>query len=234
MTLQDIKKLNRFEFAERYPFVRTRIWNSDTMSYDLGTYSRDIEDFIKKGEPMLEFFTDDWHGWNSLLLCWAEKVKAVFDTMPKEVQDQIYIIELKEKYGSLRISLTGLINPPYDKINEYNTMLEHLSIFTCIHCGKIGKAGKKNLVSYKSNDYWITYACRKCAKEITYKDAKEYKIKPEFELKCKCKGKNPLNVIFKEEDWHRYSGDWFTRIQSYDGEWKTTRLNCHELIEEMM
>ena len=140
MTLNEIKKLSPNEFAERYPFVQRRAWDKEKMEYYLDYWTEEDEavkcGYRKAGEPCLEFY-NDWHGWTDLLLCWAEKVREVFITMPKKTQDALYITELKEKYGSIRMLLTGIVEKPFDKINQYNYMLEHLSQYTCIYCGKI-------------------------------------------------------------------------------------------------
>ena len=68
----------------RYPFVKPR----NVKDYD---YSFTILDFmptmwyIKFGRELLE------------------SIREVYITMPKEIQDDFYITEIKEKYGELRI-----------------------------------------------------------------------------------------------------------------------------------
>lgn len=211
MKLNEIKKLSRKEFADRYPFVHTRFWNRDKMEYELGYYDEDIGYDIKKGDEVLEFY-GNWHGWNDLLLCWAEKVREVFITMPKSSQDNLYIVEMKEKYGSLRMSLTGIIQSPYDKINEYIYMLEHMSRFTCLYCGKITKSSNGKKIFSWSNGYYSPCICKKCAKKEYFKE----------------KHKIPFKSCYRKNE-----GTWFTYLVKYSNKPTNYKYNCKELFEGM-
>jgi hypothetical protein len=223
MTLSELKKLDRKELAKRFPFLQSRNWKGELTFYD-----EDIGDDIKIGDPILAGGADTW-GWNDIVLCWAEKVKPYFDKMPKETQDNFYISELKEKYGSMRLYLTGEPTGPYEKISEYTHMVEHLSYYTCIHCGKLSKSSNgKKLLTWRSAGYWVAYFCKNCAKKRLYEDIKNYGVNDKWKNSHK---KGLIKSIFKDE-YFREEGDWFSRIIKYDkdGEYHL-KYDCHELLE---
>ena len=42
----------------------------------------------------------DFHGWNSLIFCWAEKVREVFiNNGDGRIPEDVFITDIKEKYG---------------------------------------------------------------------------------------------------------------------------------------
>lgn len=233
MKLNDIKKLSRQEFVERYPFVQRRdyftgkplFWVEDDEAVKSG--------YQKTGDPCLEFYTDDWNGWNDILLCWAEKVREVFIQMPKESQDALYITDLKEKYGYLRIYLSGWLKEPFDKINDYCSMVESLSKYKCYSCGHLGVSGKKSYVSYCSTSGWVMYLCKTCAKKDTYRWIKDYGIKKEYIEKVEKA--NPHINLYKSvfnQDWERYSGKGYTTVSTYeDGKKITRKLYFKDLLD---
>lgn len=229
MKLEDIKKLSRKEFAERYPFVQVRDWDRETLKTFKATYG-------ENGEPQLYFYTDSNSGWNNLLLIWAENVRKVLETMPKDSWDSFYIVDLKQKYGLLDLTLNGYLEEPYDKINEYCSMLRHLSEFFCPVCDNFGIAGKKNLVSYKSRGSWIEYYCRKCAKKITYQNIKDYGIKKDYFLKWLHS--NPHFNMYKDifnQEWERNVGSWKYSITTWDSDGKHRKeIDCREFFKDIV
>ena len=238
MKIQDIKKLTPHEFAERYPFLQLRRWDPETGTYSLGFWSeKDGNIRHNIGDPIMMFYKDDFHGWNSLILCWAEKVREVFiNNGDGKIPDDIFLTDIKEKYGSLRISFNYGFKAPYEKINELTSMAEHLSYYWCYCCGRIGRtSNEKKLVSYCSKGYWISYQCKKCAKKKSWQNIKEYGIEPEYYKKWLHS--NPHFNMYKDifdHDYKRVEGDWFVRRIKGQGENKTTYVyDCHELIEGM-
>lgn len=209
MKLDEIKKLSKKEFAERYPFVQMRTWPKGELAFDDET-----------GEPTLEFYVDNWAGWNDILLCWAEKVKPVYDKLPKDIQDQFYISQLKEKYGDMRLYTSINI----DDIDYYTRMVEHLSTFTCYQCGHLGKSSNgKKLIIWRTRGYWVSYMCKKCARKFMFKDIQHYGRKPGW-----------TNKMIFDQEWSREEGDWFSRWTSYkDGKKETKAYDCRELLEGM-
>lgn len=145
MKLSELKKLTNNELASRFPFIVIREWNGELAKDEDENYYLEI---------------DGMNGWRDLLLCWAEKVKPIFDTLDKEVQKNFYIMECKEKWGCLRIDTTCIPTP---KIDEYTSMAEHLSEWTCIKCGKITKSSNsKHLIIYRNVEVPF---CKNCTKK---------------------------------------------------------------------
>ena len=98
------------------------------------------------GDPVMEVYRDDFHGWNSLILCWAEKVREVFvNNGDGKIPEGVFITDIKEKYGTLRISFNygSYFKPPYEKINDLIYMVEHLSKYCCYQCGHIGRSSNE-------------------------------------------------------------------------------------------
>ena len=238
MKIQDIKKLTPHEFAERYPFLQLRRWDPETGTYSLGFWSEEDGNIRHNiGDPIMMFYKDDFHGWNSLILCWAEKVREVFiNNGDGKIPDDIFLADIKEKYGSLRISFNYVFKAPYEKINELTSMAEHLSKYCCYQCGHIGRtSNEKKFVSYYSKGYWISYQCKKCAKKKSWQNIKGYGIEPEYFRKWLHS--NPHFNMYKDifnQEFTRVSGDWFVRLSTYsNGKETFRRIDCHELIEGM-
>lgn len=81
-------------------------------------------------------------GWTSLIL-------VVFDTKP----DTIKIVQVKEKFGSLRI-----YHDPYNqKFQKIISGMEMASGSICEWCGKVGSSDTLN--------YWIKTLCDDCKKK---------------------------------------------------------------------
>ena len=241
MTINEIKKLTPHEFAERYPFLQHRDWDFEKKQY-IKDYWKPEDDAVKSGyqkadNPVMEFYQGDFHGWNSLILCWAEKVREVFiNNGDGKIPEDIFITDIKEKYGSLRISFNYGFKAPYEKINELTAMAEHLSYYWCYCCGHIGRtSNEKKLASYCSKGYWISYQCKKCAKKESWHDIKAYGIKNEYFKKWLHS--NPHFNMYKDifnQHFTRVDGDWFVRLSTYSNGKETFRkIDCHELIEGM-
>lgn len=221
MKLSEIKKLSKKEFAERYPFVQIRQWDRDTRTNKLCFYEEDDEYGNKKGDPYLEFYINDWYGWSDILLCWAEKVKPIYDALSKENQEKFYIEQLKEKYGDMRL-YTSVSN---EQIERYTDMVEHLSTYTCMQCGHLSKSSDgKKLLTWRTRGGWVSYQCKSCAKKFMYKDIKEYGKKPGWT------NKEIFNCEYRKEE-----GDWFHRATRYfpDGNKESIKIDCRELLERM-
>lgn len=238
MTLEEIKKLSRKEFGERYPFVivREHVKDEESGKWVLrkSYWEEDQpEEDIKKGDPCLEFYIDDWYGWNDILLCWAEKVKPIFDQMPKETQDAFYIEQLKEKYGDMRLYVPRL-EEPFDKINDYTTMVEHLSTYTCFQCGHLTKSSDgKRLFTWSTTGYWVSLFCKKCARKFMFRNPYR-KDKKTF---LTCLRSHPhfnLNNHVFDELYRKVEGKWEIILERYSKEGTTRRiLNSKELLEGM-
>lgn len=228
MTLEEIKKLSRKEFGERYPFVIVRKYiknENDEWSIQKSYWEEDDPGIgIKKGDPCLEFYADIWGGWSDILLCWAEKVKPIFDSMPKETQDVFYIEQLKEKYGDMRL-YTPHLKEPFDKINDYTTMAEHLSTFTCLHCGHLTKSSNgKKLFVWSTRGGWISLYCKKCARKFMFK----------MSNLAKESAKKPSNKTLFNNLYKKIEDKWEIELKTFYKGGTTTRvLDSRELFEGM-
>ena len=125
MKISEIKKLTPHEFAERYPFLQHRGWDTDKMEYYKDYWEPEDEavksGYHKVGDPVMEVYQDDFYGWNILILCWAEKVREVFiNNGDGKIPEGVFITDIKEKYGTLRISFNygSYFKPPYEKIDD--------------------------------------------------------------------------------------------------------------------
>ena len=210
MKLNELKKLSKKELAERFPFLQMRDYHGN-LAFDDET-----------GEPILEGGVHDW-GWNDIILCWAEKVKPIYEKMPKDARDQFYVSQLKEKYGDMRLYLSCYPTGPFEKISEYTTMVEHLSTFTCINCGHISKSSDgKKLFAWSTKGGWITITCKKCAKNVMFRS--KYR-----NGRGKMSNKQVFNRLYG-----KIEGDWFARITRYARVGNETyKYDCRELFEGM-
>lgn len=238
MVLEEIKKLSKKEFGERYPFVivREHVKDEESGKWILrkSYWEEDQpEEGIKKGDPCLEFYLDDWHGWSDILLCWAEKVKPIFDQMPKETQDAFYIEQLKEKYGDMRLYVP-CVKEPFDKINDYTTMVEHLSTYTCFQCGHLTKSSNsKKLFTWSTRGYWISLYCKKCARKFMFRNPYR-KDKKTFLTWLHSHPHFNLNTRVFDEMYRKIEGKWEIVLERHSKEGTTRRvLNSKELLEGM-
>lgn len=238
MTISEIRQLSDKEFAERYPFLQYRKWDPAKREYYKAYWSNDDEavkdGYRKSGDPVMEFYKDDCYGWNALILAWAEKVREVFiNNGDGKIPDDVYVSEIKEKYGSLRICF-GFFKAPYEKINDLTYMAEHLSMYICYSCGHIGRSSnRRKLVTYSSRGYWVSYSCKECAKKEIWGDIKKYGIKNDYYKKWLRS--NPHFNLYKsifDEQYERVEGDCFSRVTIYSGDTKKfIKRDCNELLD---
>ena len=209
MKLNELKKLDKKELVERFPYLQMRDYHGDP-AFDDDT-----------GEPILEGGANSW-GWNDIILCWAEKVKPIYEQMPQDAKDRFYVTQLKEKYGDMRLYLSGYPTGPFAKISEYTTMVEHLSTFTCIRCGHITKSSdNKKLFAYSTRGGWITITCKKCARKDMFRDR--------YRLHDKMTNHQEFKQMYK-----KITGDWFARVTRFSKEGdENYKYDCRELLEGM-
>ena len=74
----------------------------------------------------------DGHGWEAIWKRFLVEVGLHYDRLPVETKEHFYIFDTKEKYGTLRVSLTGYD----DEFFELESILDQLSSITCACCGK--------------------------------------------------------------------------------------------------
>lgn len=145
-TIEENKKL-----GEKYPFLilRTDYWTDRVLPEDEIDYEHTWWDDIPEG--------------------WA---KAFGEQMCDELLeilkegdyvDEYQIIQIKEKYGMLRIYSNGVPENISDKHHEWLRKYEELSEKTCINCGAPAVCMTKG---------WIMPVCQSCYDEIENRQKK--------------------------------------------------------------
>ena len=194
MKLSELKKLTNNELASRFPFIIVRNWNGELAKDEDGNYYLEI---------------DGMNGWRDLLLCWAEKVKPIYDSIADEnLKNNFYLMDVKEKWGCLRIEVSYILTP---KVYEFTLMAEYLSKWTCINCGKIIKSSNnKHMIIYHQEQRSEVPFCKKCNK----KDIAERHLK----------------ILYKRE-----VGNWYTYLKKLEPDDSTgyIKYDCRELLEGM-
>ena len=84
-----------------------------------------------------------------------DELKAILEKA--DYVDKFRFVQIKEKYGTLRLYHEGVPEKIYAEVEEWEAKYDGLSEKTCIHCGKPAK--------YVSIG-WISPWCEDCAKEI--------------------------------------------------------------------
>lgn len=126
------------ELCKKYPFLRIRnVWTNE---YD-DTYEYTWLDDMPEG----------WRKCFGLQMC-DDILAALIESGIKPEDYQI--VQIKEKYGSLRWYDNGAPEKVHDVILKYGYLSEHV----CINCGKI------DVPIYYNG--WVYPCCDKCAKEI--------------------------------------------------------------------
>lgn len=74
-----------------------------------------------------------------------------------DYSDKWTIVEVKEKYGELRIYDVGCPTEIYDKVQSVIDKYSYISGFVCVECG--------SLDARMYNDGWISPFCEKCFSE---------------------------------------------------------------------
>jgi hypothetical protein len=86
-------------------------------------------------------------GWSNILACLASTIEMHLGTLPPELSEQIFVVQIKQKFGELRWYMseeTPVIRGAID-------VIENLSRFTCEVCGNV--AQRRNVKR------WISTLC---------------------------------------------------------------------------
>lgn len=84
---------------------------------------------------------------------WASEVQDAVNKLPEEDREKIYILQLKEKFGSFR----QYFSYTTDELDEVIRKYERLSERTCIRCGA---------PATKISTSWISPYCYACAAKV--------------------------------------------------------------------
>ena len=79
---------------------------------------------------MFELLPPGWH--TAFARDMAEEIQQVLGRQPEEVRDSFQIMDVKEKWGRMRIYVSPYIEEVEDVIDKYET----IAMRTCCVCGK--------------------------------------------------------------------------------------------------
>jgi hypothetical protein len=99
----------------------------------------------------LDFFPIGWK--KAFGEQWAKEVQAAINKMPINFQKDAYIMDIKEKWGQLRIFLSVCSEELEEVLQKY----EKLSESVCMQCGKSKTRGFGG---------WLGYLCKDCEQEL--------------------------------------------------------------------
>lgn len=135
MSLNLKTRWNNLKLVHKYPFLYPRnVWTGKKV---FTFYEYTMFDFMPKG----------WRKAFGLTFC--EELKEALHKLPKDELKSFWIYDIKEKYGTLRISCTWYTKEIDDVISKY----EKLSQKTCINCGKPAEVITRG---------WISPYCKEC------------------------------------------------------------------------
>lgn len=176
MKLEELRQLTDEQLIERFPFIKNR----DRFS---GEETEGIE------------LCRNW-GWYNLELLVCEHIKRSYDKWTEETKNQFMILDIKEKYGTLRFYTTFTDDEIHRAINDAT----NLSFCMCYQCGKIEKdESGKNAITYKKRVYGGEIAlCKECAEKARKEyNSKTVKVLEPFEYETTCYNGNNQKPITK-------------------------------------
>ena len=137
------RKANR-ELCKRYPFLIPRYW-SDKLAWDVKWDGRKEKAYFR---TLAENFPSGW--WRAFGLDLCEELRQ--DLIKCNYLYDFRILEIKEKWGELRIYTGGLPegSDTWDIIDDYSALSRNI----CISCGKPDV--------HIINDGWIRPICLDC------------------------------------------------------------------------
>lgn len=135
----DEQKKN-YELCMKYPIlIPKNVWTG-----------KEVEDYDYE-YTMLDFVPDGWR--IAFGEEWAKEVQDAINELPEDNRDEIYITQLKEKYGQFQ----QYFNYYTDEIDAVIHKYEDFSMKICIQCGNFAT---------KVSTGWISPYCTECAKSI--------------------------------------------------------------------
>lgn len=146
------------ELLERHPFLTPRnVWTDEVVELEDG-----------EEHTLLDEMPQGWRIAFGEQMC--EEIREAL--IKADCLDEYRIMQIKEKYGSLRWYDGGAPREVHEIIRKY----ERLSERTCIHCGK---------PATQISTGWISPFCDECVENNPYKAYKHYV---------------PIEEWFKEEE----------------------------------
>ena len=98
------------------------------------------------------FYFECGDGWFDILLRASIELETIIRTYPKEVRDDIVALQVKEKYGTLRLYISYYS----EELDEIIQRVESKSACTCETCGNAGVI---------RGSFWLYVACDEHVRE---------------------------------------------------------------------
>lgn len=131
------------ELIEKYPWLWPKDWFGNPIPTDKFDYS----------STTLDDFPEGWKKAFGEKMC--EEIQTAL--IKHQCVDRFTILQLKEKYGAMRLYFGGLPRACQDEIHAIVMKYEELSAKTCCICGKPAKWMSKG---------WICPYCDECAQNL--------------------------------------------------------------------
>jgi hypothetical protein len=112
-------------------------------------------------------------GWNKIVEDLCDKISLIINSLPENEQEELYVVQIKEKFGGLRFYMSAYNEEIEILIKE----AEKLCYNTCESCGEPGE------IRDKDNAWWLKVRCDKCQQEhlkILNVITAEVKLKTKF------------------------------------------------------
>ena len=123
------------KLIKKYPFVAIKNIDNDIINYKY---------------TWIDYVADGWR--KAFIFDFLDEIKAQLEKEGKESLEQYTFYDIKEKYGSLRISSRNASAAIVNIENYY----ESYSEFVCQQCGKPAEYSSRG---------WITFLCKKCVEK---------------------------------------------------------------------
>ena len=191
-----ISDTEMLELLHKYPFLRFRNVFSKEQSYQ------------GKSQNLKNNYYKYWDGsgWEGLWKRYLKKLFAVYDKLPKQDQKMFQFLEVKEKFGEMRIYCSGATS-------DCEQVAEWLSNYTCEYCGAEPRDEHGKRMIYTS-DGWITHMCKDCAIEYLKREG----VKEE-DIDKALEEMKEVDPVF---GYKTFGNDKITRTtykETEDGEW---------------
>lgn len=209
---EELKKL-----LEKYPFLIHRNVFSGEACYQT------------EEENLKYNWYNEWngYGWEKIWKRFMQEIFKEYDKLPDEAKEKFAIWDSKEKYGTLRVSLSGYT----EGMQEAETILHFMSSVTCQNCGKQPRDSKSNHLIWTTKG-WITNLCKDCLKEeelrgtsfksLSKKDQAEFR---EYIKSCRNKPQKYFNTT-------SWAGKIRTTTYYADNLERDWMIKAHEITEK--
>ena len=156
------------ELLRKYPFMQQR---------NVFTGEIDKENIGKT------YFNWCPEAWIPILIAWCEEILPEYNSFSDMKQKQFRILDIKEKYGSLRIDTTLYS----EKLSLATWKAGARAELTCYTCGKQPRNSKGEHMIWESRG-WIFPYCKECAKKYYFERCKHDVLFQKVFNRYVCKG----------------------------------------------